>query len=108
MDTWRAGDKVFSNEFNIDETQTEIYGQADFSTQGEKTSGYVDGRIGFRFIDQQADMSFPDPETGGLAEASNSNTVILPSAMLRWGIIKNLMARVSYTQTFSLADVSRS
>jgi iron complex outermembrane recepter protein len=98
----QASEKVFENEFNIDEKQAEAYLQADFSTNRNKASGYVDGRVGFRFLAQRADMSFPDPETGGTAEASNDNDVILPSVMLRWAITKDLMARGSYAETFSL------
>ncbi len=98
----QANAKVFENEFNIDEKQTEAYVQADFSTNRNKASGYVDGRVGFRFLDQRTDMSFPDPGTGGLATASNKNDVLLPSAMLRWAITPDLMTRASYTETFSL------
>jgi TonB-dependent receptor len=97
-----AGEKVFENEFNIDERVAAAYVQADFSTQGAKASGYIDGRIGFRYVDQKTDMAFPDPETGGEAAASNSNNVLLPSGMLRWAITEDLMARASYTQTFNL------
>jgi TonB-dependent receptor len=98
-----GGEKVFENEFNIDERQAAAYVQADFSTvKGTQTSGFVDGRIGFRFVDQETDMSFPDLETGGLATASNSNNALLPSAMLRWVIVDDLMARLSYTETFNL------
>jgi TonB-dependent receptor len=96
-----GGQKVFENEFNIDETQMAGYVQADFSTQKDDTSSYVDGRIGFRALDQETDMSFPDPE-GRIATASNSNSVILPSAMLRWGINEDLLARFSYAETFNL------
>lgn len=95
--------KVFENEFNIDETQIAAYVQTDFSTaKGSQSSGFVDGRVGFRWLDQETDMSFPDPETGGFAEASNSNNVLLPSAMIRWVIQEDLMARLSYTETFNL------
>jgi TonB-dependent receptor len=97
-----GGAKVFENEFNIDETQVEAYVQADFTTQKDDTSSYVDGRIGFRALTQETDMAFPDPETGGIATASNSNDVILPSVMLRWGITPELMARFSYAETFNL------
>lgn len=97
-----AGQHVFENEFDITEKQAEAYVQADFSTKENATSGYVDGRIGFRFLHQTTDMSFPDPETDGRATASNKNDVLLPSAMLRWGIAKDLLARASFTETFSL------
>lgn len=97
-----AGEKVFENEFDIEERQAAVYVQADFSTAKNDTSGYVDGRIGFRVIDQETDMSFPDLDTGGLATASNSNTVVLPSFMLRWFITPDLLTRLSYTETFNL------
>ena len=47
-------------------------------------------------------MTFPDPDTGGTLGAKNSNTVWLPTAMFRWGITEDLLARFSYTETFNL------
>jgi len=48
-------------------------------------------------------MSFPDPDVeNGILNDSNSNTVWLPSFMLRWGITEDLLARFSYTETFNL------
>ena len=91
--------KVFENEFEIDETQTALYVQADFST--EVGNGFLDGRFGFRWVDQETDMAFPDSE-GGVATATNSNDAILPSLMVRWGITEDLMARFSYTEVFEL------
>jgi TonB-dependent receptor len=91
--------KVWENEFSIDEKKTSVYVQADFSTETE--SGFVDGRIGFRWLDQQTDMSFLDP-VGQIASADNSNTVVLPSLMVRWGITEDLIARFGYTETFNL------
>jgi TonB-dependent receptor len=96
------GQKVFENEFNIDETQVAAYVQTDFSTAGTKTRNYFDGRVGFRFLDQETDMSFPDPETGGVASATNSNSVILPSVLVRYVFTEDLLARVSYAETFNL------
>ncbi len=100
----QADQKVFRNEFNITEKQAEAYAQADFSTKkkDEEASTFVDGRFGFRFLHQKTDMSFPDPTTGGIAAATNKNDVLLPSAMLRWGFVKDVIARASYTETFSL------
>ena len=97
-----AGEKVFENEFNIDERQAAAYLQSDFSTAGSRTSNYLDGRVGFRFLDQESDMSFPDLEAGGVATATNSNTVLLPSVLLRYVFTEDLMARVSYAETFNL------
>lgn len=98
---WLPGSqKVLNNEFNIDETLTELYVQADFYT--DLGAGTLDGRFGFRWLDQETDMSFPDPTTGGTASATNSNDTILPSVMVRWGITEDLMARVSYTEVFEL------
>ena len=99
----QGDEKVFENEFNIDEKKVAVYVQSDFSTaEGSQTSGFVDGRVGFRWLDQETDMSFPDPETGGLAEASNSNSVLLPSVMIRWVMADDWMARLSYAETFNL------
>ena len=94
-----ANEKVLEQEFSIDETKTAIYVQADFSTETE--NGFIDGRVGFRYIDQSTDMSFI-LDDGSTATAENSNSVLLPSLMVRWGITEDLMARFSYTETFNL------
>jgi len=99
-----GNEKVWENEFNITEKKTELYAQADFST--ETASGFVDGRFGFRWLDQETDMSFVDPN-GDIAGAKNSNTVILPSLMVRWGITEDLIARFGYTETFNLPTFSQ-
>jgi iron complex outermembrane recepter protein len=97
---WLPGSqKVLENEFNIGEITRELYVQADFSK--EFGAGFLDGRFGFRWLEQETDMSFPDPE-GGRATATNSNDTILPSLMVRWGITEDLMARFGYTQTYAL------
>jgi len=108
MDAMRAAwgylpgnEKVYINEFNITEKQTALYLQADFAQEFDN-GGFVDGRVGVRWLDQKTDMAFPDPGTGGLAKAQNKNTVWLPTVMVRWGITEDLMARFSYTETFNL------
>ena len=102
-DAWgyAPGDmKDWTYTFNIDEKKTEGYVQADFRT--ETNSGFVDGRFGARFVDQSTDMNFPDPTGGPRLRAKNSNTAVLPSLMVRWGITDDLMARFSYTEVFEL------
>jgi len=91
--------KSFNNEFDIDETELDLWAQADFST--EVGAGFIDGRFGFRWVDQEADMAFPNPE-GGTSTATNSNDTILPSLMVRWGITENLLTRFAYTEVFEL------
>jgi len=95
------GQKTFINEFMIDERQYAGYVQADFSTE-LANGGFLDGRFGFRYLNQKADMSFPDPDTGGRATATNKNDTVLPSLMVRWGIREDLIARFSYTEVFEL------
>lgn len=95
-----AGNKVYDREFDVTETLTEAYVQADFEFDLGVNS-YIDGRFGFRWLDQETDMSFPDP-AGGTTDATNSNSTVLPSLMVRWGITENLMARFSYTEVFEL------
>jgi iron complex outermembrane recepter protein len=84
--------------FEIDELQTAFYVQGDFSTE-LANGGFLDGRVGFRWLDVETDIDIP-----GAATATNSNDTILPSVMVRWGITDELMARVSYTETFNLPD----
>ena len=92
--------KDWEKEFEIEEKKTALYAQADFRT--ETDSGFVDGRFGFRWLDQETDMSFIDAATGTNATAANSNSVFLPSLMVRWGMTEDLLARLSYTETFNL------
>ena len=84
----------------IDEKQVAAYLQADFST--EIGNGILDGRFGVRWLDQKADMEFPNPETGGTDTAENKNSTWLPSVMVRYSFAENWIARVSYTETFEL------
>lgn len=96
-----AGGAPFTHTFNIDEKKTEGFVQADFST--DTNSGFVDGRFGFRFVDQSTDMNFPDPiNAGSRLKAENSNTALLPSLMVRWGMTDDLLSRFSYTEVFEL------
>ncbi len=95
-----ASSHVLLKQFNIDETQVAAYLQADFFTQ--IGNGFLDGRFGLRWVDQDTDMDFPDPDTGGTATANNSNSAVLPSLMVRYAFAENWMARFSYTEAFEL------
>ena len=95
-----GGQKVFENEFNIDEQLTELYLQFDYAKELDN-GGFLDGRFGWRWVNQNTDMSFPTSE-GGTAAATNSNDKLLPSFMFRWGITEDLLARASYTGVFEL------
>jgi TonB-dependent receptor len=98
-------EKVYDNDFDITETLTEAYIQADFEFDLSVNS-FIDGRVGFRWVDQETDMSFPDPD-GGFAKDTNSNSTVLPSLMVRWGITNNLMARFAYTEVFELPSFTQ-
>ncbi len=76
-----ASSHVLLKQFNIDETQVAAYLQADFFTQ--IGNSFIDGRFGLRWVDQDTDMYFPDPDTGGTATANNNNSTVLPSLMVR-------------------------
>lgn len=95
------GQNVYINEFDVTEKQTALYLQADWATELDN-GGFLDGRFGVRWLDQKTDMSFPDPDSDGTLDDSNSNQVWLPTFMLRWGITEDLLARFSYTETFNL------
>lgn len=83
--------------FEIDETQVAAYVQGDFSTE-LANGGFLDGRVGFRFLTYETDID----DVLGDQSATNDNNTILPSLMVRWGITDELMARLSYTETFNL------
>lgn len=91
---------VYPRSFEIDETQTALYVQGDFRRE-LANGGFLDGRVGFRWLDVETDILTPDG-AGGTATATNANDTILPSLMVRWGMTEDLMARFSYTETFNL------
>ncbi len=91
---------VYDPTFEIDETQKAFYVQADFATEFGNGS-VLDGRFGFRWLDVETDISAPGAD-GQFVDATNASDTILPSLMVRWGITEDLMARLSYTETFNL------
>lgn len=92
---------VYDLLFDLEETQIAAYIQADFET--ELPIGILDGRVGVRWLDVETDVSSPGDD-GGLVTGTNANDAILPSLMVRWGITDELMARLSYTETFNLPN----
>ncbi len=92
---------TLNTNFEIDETQMEAYVQGDFSY--DVGNGFVDGRVGFRVLDVETDITAPDA-AGGMVNDTSSSTEVLPSLMVRWGITDELMARFSYTETFNLPN----
>lgn len=91
---------MLNNQFDIDETQIALYLQADFFA--EIGNGFLDGRFGLRWLDQETDMAFPTADMSDVETATNSNSTVLPSLMVRYGFAENWMARFSYTEAFEL------
>lgn len=94
--------------FSSEETQIAAYVQADFAHE-LSNGGFIDGRVGLRYLDVETKSRAPNPDTGGLDFAKTPNDALLPNLMVRWGITKDLLARFSYTETFALpsfADLS--
>ena len=92
--------RTYSTVFEIDETQMAAYVQADFLFDLSVNS-FIDGRVGLRYLDVDTDIAAPGAD-GEFVTDNNSNSVVLPSVMVRWGITENLLARFSYTETFNL------
>jgi TonB-dependent receptor len=86
--------------FDIDETQTALYLQADFAT--ELGGRELDGQFGLRYLTVDTDMKFTDVNTLDTSSASNNVSKILPSFMLRYHLTDDLMARMSYGETLRL------
>jgi len=77
--------------FDIEEVSQEAYVEADFSTQvGGKT---VDGQIGVRVESADRDMLFAGTSGEG------SSTSVLPSLVVRYHLMDDLLARFAYTET---------
>ncbi|MEJ2402403.1 MAG: TonB-dependent receptor [Xanthomonadales bacterium] len=92
--------RTYNTAFEVDETQMAAYVQADFLFDFGVNS-FIDGRVGLRYLDVDTDIAAPG-EGGEFVTDNNSNSVVLPSLMVRWGISENLLARFSYTETFNL------
>ena len=82
---------VLTENFNVDETTTALYVQADFAT--DLGSGTFDGQVGLRYVDVDTDMRF------GEGSASASASKLLPSVMLRYSFTPDLMLRLAYGET---------
>ncbi len=92
-------DPSFNTTFEVDESQIAAYLQGDWSV--ELGNGFLDGRVGVRWLDVETDIRTPG-EGGEFLSATNTNTEVLPTFMVRWGITENLLARFNYTETFNL------
>lgn len=86
--------------FEIDEDQTALYLQADFEKQAG--GGVFDGQIGIQYLTVDTDMKFTDVGTLETSTASNSESKLLPSIMLRYGFAEDWLVRVSYGETLRL------
>lgn len=96
--------------FDIDEGSWAGYVMADFDTQlfGKR----VDGQIGARYEGSDADMTFFDNEAKNAAgdtitaesTASNTSSKLLPSAVMRYWLTDDLVARFAYTETIRRPD----
>jgi TonB-dependent receptor len=99
--TWRADSYWALKEiFNIEETTTAIYLQADeFST--EIAGRRLKGQFGLRFVDIQTKLDFTDPARGSTAKTFGDAGVskVLPSASFSYEITPDLIARAAYGQT---------
>ena len=65
------------------------YVQADFLFDFGVNS-FIDGRVGLRYLDVDTDIAAPG-EGGEFVTDNNSNSVVLPSLMVRWGISEGLL-----------------
>ena len=87
--------EMFYN-FDIEETTISLYVESDFETQ---LAGYkVDGQLGLRYETSEADMTFFDRALDPTS-ADRDDSALLPSAMVRFHITGDLIARFSYTET---------
>ena len=82
--------------FDIQETTMSLYVESDFAT---KLGGFnVDGQLGLRYETSEADMQFFDRALDPTS-ADRDDEALLPSAVVRFHISDNLLARFAYTET---------
>ncbi|QKX16100.1 TonB-dependent receptor [Microbulbifer sp. YPW1] len=89
--------------FELDEDTTSVYAQANYEM--EVAGRVVDGIFGLRYVSTSRDMTFfdvaqLDANGNPLAETgSGSNSKLLPTFTVRYGITDDLIARFAYTST---------
>ena len=91
-----SDDLVIRKNFEIEETTSALYLQGDYAFQlGGKL---VDGQVGLRWEDADRDMDFI-PDDGETSSASGGSSTILPTFMVRFHLMDDLLARFAYTET---------
>jgi len=94
-----SDDITVPKNFQVDEATTAAYAMSEFAT--EFGTHKFDGQVGVRFVNVKTDMDFYDyttePTTKGTASKSTSK--LLPSLMLRYEIVPNVISRFAYGQT---------
>ncbi|MGN0920962.1 MAG: TonB-dependent receptor [Cellvibrio sp.] len=85
--------------FEIEEDTFNAYIQGNFET--EIAGRLVDGQVGVRYSDSATDMTFYDLAAEGhpRSTADGSTSALLPSAVVRFHITDDLIARLAYTET---------
>ncbi|MGC4074974.1 MAG: TonB-dependent receptor [Nibricoccus sp.] len=99
--TWRTDSYWNLKEvFNIEETTTAIYLQAD-EFRADIGGHKLRGQFGVRFVDIQTELDFTDPARGSNKKTTGEAGVskLLPSASFSFDITHDLIARVAYGQT---------
>ncbi|MDP5040645.1 MAG: TonB-dependent receptor, partial [Paraglaciecola sp.] len=97
--------EVSTKNFDINETTTALYVQADFETQvaGKK----LDGQFGLRYVDVSTDLSFINEATGVFTDDSVSTSKVLPSLSVRYHLTDDLVARFAYGETLRRPDFTQ-
>ncbi len=99
IDLLTSGQLVIPKNFDVEETNSTAYVQANFATD---IAGHTfDGQIGARYVSVDTDMDFYTGPTNARVHTSASKTTskLLPSAMFRFAFTDDLMVRLSYGET---------
>lgn len=97
--------EVSTKNFDISETTTALYAQADFETQlGGKS---LDGQFGLRYVNVSTDLSFINEATGVFTDDSVSTSKVLPSLSVRYKLTDDLVARFAYGETLRRPDFTQ-
>ncbi len=95
--------------FDIDQTTWSFYVQSDFET--ELFGKILDGQIGLRYVNAEADMTFFNIDALEGEEtrstATNSSSKLLPSLVMRYQLTDDLIARFAYTETLRRPEFSQ-
>jgi len=93
-------DQQLREEFSINEENIALYVTGEFET--EVAGRWLDGEIGFRYVDVTTDTVFTDQQTQEQTEGTTDTSELLTNIMFRYHLTDELMLRLGYGETLRM------